>query len=504
LSVAKNLRTEVFWLHGIPLGFTMQCVTPRKRSLYFTMNVLAHIKAHPIFWVASLGGLFLMFPQLAFLAEEVGHGAEGGHGAFALTFLWIAIILLAAKISGLIEKWGQPSVLGELLIGVILGNLALLFGIEFFEPMKHSEILLFLAELGVVILLFQIGLESNTKDMAKVGLPALLVAVIGVIAPFGLGTWVLGPWLLPGLDFNTYLFLGAALTATSVGITARVFRDLGKLKSKETQIVLGAAVIDDILGLIILAVVSSIVTIGSVTGGTVLFIIGKAVAFLVAAIVIGQYAAGHIGKLLSHIQQGVGMKFTLAFSFGLVFAYLAHQIGLAAIVGAFAAGLILDPVAFRKFRRPEINEELDVVCSHCDYKTKKELGHIMDTQNQHHVEHLIEPIAFFVVPIFFVLTGMSVDLSTLADTSILLTALVITVAAFAGKLLAGVAAGQGVNKWIVGFGMVPRGEVGLIFATIGAGLGVVTDSVFSIIVIMVILTTLLTPPILTHLLKKQA
>lgn len=470
--------------------------------IYLTYCMLTHLKAHPLFWTSVGAGLVLMLPQCFTFAQEAAHG-EGGHGAFAFTFLWIAVILLAAKVSGLIERWGQPSVLGELVIGVILGNLALLVGVELFEPIKHDPIIAFLAELGVVVLLFQIGLESNVRDMAKVGRPALLVAVVGVVLPFVLGTWLVGPWLLPGLSFNAYLFLGAALTATSVGITARVFRDLGKLQSRESQIVLGAAVIDDILGLIILAVVSAIVTVGSVTAGSVLLIIGKAVAFLVAAILLGQYLAPQLGNLFSRIQEGVGMKFTLAFSFGLIFAFLAQEIGLAPIVGAFAAGLILDPVTFQRFKRPVVHDELEELCETCDTTTKEKLEGIMHDQREKHVEHLIEPVAYFLVPIFFVVTGMSVDLSTLADMNILLTALGITAAAFIGKILAGVVAGKGTNKWIVGFGMVPRGEVGLIFATIGAGLGVVTGSVFSVIVIMVILTTLLTPPILTGLLKRQ-
>ena len=178
---------------------------------------------------------------------------------FATTFLWIAVILIIAKTSSFIERIGQPPVLGELIAGVVVGNLALL-GINVFEPIKRDPIIAFLAELGVVILLFQIGLESNIQKMRAVGMRAFLVAIVGVIAPFILGTYVAGPLLLPSLNFNAYLFLGATLTATSVGITARVFRDLGKLQTKEAQIVLGAAVIDDVLGLVILGVISAIFT----------------------------------------------------------------------------------------------------------------------------------------------------------------------------------------------------------------------------------------------------
>ncbi|MAZ29747.1 sodium:proton exchanger, partial [bacterium] len=252
----------------------------------------------------------------------------------------MALILVAAKASSLIERFGQPAVLGELLVGVLLGNLALL-GITFFEPIKGDQIITFLAELGVVILLFQIGLESNIKEMTKVGLPAFMVAIAGVVAPFGLGVYVVGPWLLPEADMNTLLFLGAALTATSVGITARVFKDLGKLQTRESQIVLGAAVIDDVMGLIILAVVSAIVTVGSITGSAVALIILKAILFLGGAIVLGQLVAPRVSLYFSKIHTGVGMKFTLAFSVGLLFAYAAGQLGLAPIIGAFAGGLIL-------------------------------------------------------------------------------------------------------------------------------------------------------------------
>lgn len=429
-------------------------------------------------------------------------GAEAaGHAGFALTFLWIAVILIAAKLSGLVEKIGQPSVLGELIIGVVLGNLVLL-GIDVFEPIKQDGIIAFLSELGVVILLFQIGLESNIQKMGKVGMRAFAVAVLGVVVPFVLGTYLVGPWLLPGLTENAYLFIGATLTATSVGITARVFKDLGKLQSKEAQIVLGAAVIDDVLGLIILAVVSAIVTAGTVSLGTIGLISGKAILFLVASIGLGQLLAPYLSRGVAKVHAGVGMKFTLAICFGLVFAFLAQFIGLAPIVGAFAAGLILDPVHFKYFKDPKIVHDIKEFIHEVEPSIQGKLNTVINKHADRHIEDIIEPIGLFLVPIFFVLTGMNVKLETMFDGQIILVALAITVVAFLGKIVAGLAAGN-VNKWIVGWGMVPRGEVGLIFATIGKTLGVVTDQVFSVIVIMIILTTLLTPPILTFVIKRS-
>jgi Kef-type K+ transport system membrane component KefB len=427
---------------------------------------------------------------------------EGGSGnSMTSTLLWIAIILIAAKLSSLVEKFGQPPVLGELVVGVLLGNIALL-GINTFEPIKTNQFLLFLSELGVIILLFQVGLESNISQMKKVGMRAFLVATVGVVCPFVLGTYIVGPWLFPGLSSNAYLFLGAALTATSVGITARVFKDLNKLKTPEAQIVLGAAVIDDVMGLIILAIVSAIATLGSVSLGIISIIFLKAILFLVGAIFIGQILASFFGKMLSKIHTGVGMKLVLALSFAFIFSYIAGKMGLAPIVGAFAAGLVLDPVHFKFFKKPKISEELDEKSKKMYGKEKEEINEIINQHSEKHVEDLIEPIGYFLVPIFFVMTGMGVNLETLFDPKVLTVALAITFVAIIGKYASGFFAGK-VNKNIVGFGMVPRGEVGLIFASIGIGLGVINQQLFSVIIIMVIFTTLLTPPILTYLIKKS-
>ncbi len=447
--------------------------------------------------ILALPVLLFSYAFTAF-AEE---GAAVSHGAAAVTFLWIAVLLVLAKVGSLVERFGQPAVLGELVMGVILGNLSLV-GIHVFDVVKQDTIITFLAELGVVVLLFQIGLESNIGKMFKVGMRALMVATVGVVLPFVLGTYLVGPWALPGLSANAYLFLGAALTATSVGITARVFKDLGKLQSSEAQIVLGAAVIDDVMGLIILAVVSAIVQEGGVSAMTVGLITGKSILFLVGAIVLGQLLAPLLGRIFSLIHTGVGMKFTLAISFGLFVSYLAHLIGLAPIVGAFAAGLVLDPVHFRYFKDPRVVTDIKEALAGADAKVKALVNEAVEPHAHRHIEDIIEPLGLFLIPIFFIMTGMAVDLETLFDTTILLSALAITAAAFVGKIASGLVAGK-VNKAIVGFGMVPRGEVGLIFASIGMSLGVVTGQMYSVIVAMVILTTLCTPPILTFLLKKS-
>src|SRR4030066_513654 len=301
----------------------------------------------------------LVIPALSFATEADQGGGEHGSN-IAVIFLWIAIILILAKVSALVERVGQPAVLGEILMGICLGNLPLL-GIYFFAPMVSNEIMHFLAELGVVILLFYIGMESSVESMVKVGAQSFLVATIGVVVPFILGAYVAGPLLMPGQSDNTYLFLGSILTATSVGITARVLKDIGKSQTAESRIIIGAAVIDDVMGLVILAVVSAIVFKGSVSMGEMGIVLAKAIIFLIGAVLIGMPLAPFLGKFFSKINTGVGMKFALVISFGLVFAYLASLVGLAPIVGAFAGGLILKPVHFKKFENPKIVEELEEV-----------------------------------------------------------------------------------------------------------------------------------------------
>ena len=419
----------------------------------------------------------------------------------AQTFGILAVLIVLAKAASLVERFRQPAVLGEILMGVIVGNL-FLFGFDFFEPAKKDPIMVFLAEFGVVVLLFQIGLESSVGAMMKVGMRALLVAVVGVAVPFAIGVWFVGPVLFPSGSFNTYLFFGATLTATSVGITARVFQDMGTLQSREAQIVLGAEVIDDVIGLIILAIVSAVVKSGTVSALEVLVITGKAVGFLVGALIAGRYLARFFTGIFVRINTGMGVKLVLAMGTCLMFAYVSSLLGLAPIVGAFAAGLILDQVYFRGFADATLAGDIRQAVKEGDAATKSRVREVLDRHAKHHLEELLMPIGWVFVPLFFIYTGMQVNLEVLKDAHLVVVALGVTFVAFAGKLVSGLVAGP-VNKWIVGWGMAPRGEVGLIFAVVGKQLGVVDDEEFAAIVIMVMLTTLLTPPILAWLIKRQ-
>ena len=439
----------------------------------------------------------LILSVAALALPLAAHAASAG--AVGENLLWLALILMAARLfAPLAQRFGFPAVLGELLLGVVLGNLSLL-GIGVFDGIARDPIVAFIAELGVIVLLLQIGLETRLADLARVGGRASAVAAVGVVVPFLIGVLLAGPLLLPGLEQNTYLFLGATLAATSVGITGRVFRDLGQLHLPAARIVLGAAVIDDVLGLVILAVVSSLVAAGSVSFAEILWIVAKSMLFLIGSIGIGRLIARQPAAGMARIDQGQSMLFAQVLAAGLFFAWLAHAVGLAPLIGAFAAGLLFEPVFLKDFRTPRIVAEIEPLLAAAPPAVTERVKSALLGHTRHQHEHMLEPIGYFFVPVFFVLTGMQVDLRAFADPTVLAVALGITVAAIAGKLAAGLCAGKGA-RWLVGWGMVPRGEVGLIFAMAGKSLGVMDETLFSAVVVMVILTTLITPPMLIRLL----
>jgi Kef-type K+ transport system membrane component KefB len=394
----------------------------------------------------------------------------------------IALVLVSAKLCGdLFERAGLPPVLGELAAGILIGNLDLL-GVHDLHFLEGDPQLALLAELGVVLLLFQVGLESNMAQMAKVGASAFVVATVGVILPLALGYGVHAA-IDPDRSWHTHLFIGAVLSATSVGITARVFKDLGKIDSPTGRVVLGAAVIDDVMGLVVLAVVTGIVT-GANTGQSldvlaISLLIVKAIGFLGLAILLGGPVSRRLYKAAGVLRvRGVLLAASLAF--GLVVAYLAYLVGLAPIVGAFAAGLVLDEVVY----------------------------HDLQDRENHRLEDQLRPLGELLTPMFFVLTGAKVDLSIFGDTDTVTLAAALTAAAVIGKQACTlVAFGEGVHKLSVGLGMIPRGEVGLIFAAAGHALlldgkPVISESTYGAIVIMVMITTMVTPPLLAWSLKR--
>jgi Kef-type K+ transport system membrane component KefB len=316
-----------------------------------------------------------------------------------------------------------------------------------------------------------VGLESTVEDLLSVGARALAVAIAGVVAPFALG-FATSRWLLPDAPSATHLFQGAALCATSVGITARVLRDLGQMQSHAARVILGAAVIDDVLGLVILAVVVGVVATGGFELGSVAKISLLSAAFLLAVLWLGERVGAGAARVLAALERR-NAKLLAPLLLAFATAWLVNQIGLAAIIGAFAAGLLLRDEHF----------------------TAKDGG-------PESLHEILAPLESVFAPVFFVLIGMQVNLALLADPATLALGGALTVVAIASKLVAGFFAGPKADKWVVGLGMVPRGEVGLIFASIGKSLGVIDGGVFSAVVLMVIATTLFAPIALDRVLRQ--
>lgn len=404
-------------------------------------------------------------------------GAAGHGDGLNNLLLALVVLLPAAKLAGAAaERWGQPAVLGELVAGLVIGNLNLL-GFAALDFLETDPGLHLLAQLGVILLLFEIGLDASLADLVKVGVSSLLVATVGIVLPFVLG-WLASAWLLPDQSYYVHAFIGATLCATSVGITARVLQDIGAIGSHEAKIILGAAVIDDILGLLILAVVSGMIA-GADKGvplslASVGYLIGTAVFFLVGALLIGIWLVPPIFRHAARATRRAVMLFTLSLALCFLLSYLSILIGLAAIVGAFAAGLILERVPFDRILHAE---ELSP-------------------------DKMLHPLSAFLVPLFFVQMGVRIDLASLIRLDVLELAGVLTIAAIAGKLACGLGAlGRNLSHVAIGIGMIPRGEVGLIFAGIGLtltvdGQRILDEALFSAILIMVMVTTLVTPPLL--------
>jgi Na+:H+ antiporter len=407
---------------------------------------------------------------------------DTAHGDTVARFvLALAVLLVSGKVAGeLAARLRQPAVLGELVAGIVLGNV----GLHWIDWIKTDEVMDVFANVGVLILLFEIGVGETVGQMLQVGWSSFLVATIGVVVPFSLG-WAVGAILLPNASVYVHAFIGATLCATSVGITARALQDLGASKRTEARIILGAAVVDDVLGLMILGIVSSAIV--SAARGEALswFSVAQTAAaaatFLFGAIAIGRTAVPQLFAWGARLETS-GVLLSLSLSFCFIMAWLASLVGLAPVIGAFAAGLVLDNAHYHDFV----------------------------ARGERAVEDLLRPLTDFLVPLFFVLMGLRTDLHAFAQPGMLGLAAAITVAAVIGKQACGLGVvTRGVDRLSVGIGMIPRGEVGLIFANVVLGLTLAGEPIlsretFSAVVGMVVVTTMITPPALRWSLNRAS
>jgi Kef-type K+ transport system membrane component KefB len=372
----------------------------------------------------------------------------------------LVALLVATKVLGILaQRLGQPSVVGELIAGILLGK-SVLGILDPADQVVHS-----LAQIGVVVLLFEIGLHTNIRSLLKVGSAALAVAIVGVILPFSLGY---GVCIALGMPAIPAIVAGAALTATSIGISARTLSDLGELHSPEGQIVLGAAVIDDVIGLVILSVVSGIAGGVGLSAAGVTVTTAIAVGFIAGSLALGSLIIPPFFHFVDRVEAS-GTLSVAALAFAFLLAWLASLAGSATIIGAFAAGLILH-----------------------------------NTPQRARIESTTTALGHFFVPIFFAAVGAAVELGVFADGKALVVGSALLIVGVAGKIAAGYAPFwlKG-RKLLTGVAMVPRGEVGLIFAQMGLTTAVLTSDLFSALAITVLATTLITPPLLAYLTRSQ-
>jgi Kef-type K+ transport system membrane component KefB len=460
---------------------------------------------------------FFMMALCFFVPTVVFASASKGHSdPVASVVLWVTLIFFFGLMGRYIaELLNQPGVLGELLMGVLLGNLCYFFGLPLAIVLREGALVFDImgdvltgssvaksvytslptlpeaqeltavlkgtngvnlirvayvvdsfSRYGVIFLLFMVGLETSIDEIKHTGAEAMRVAIIGVVVPIILG-FLVTLLLVPNASIKTDLFLAATLSATSVGITARVLKGMKKLRTREAKTIMGAAMIDDVLGLVILAVVSSVVITGVLEWGVLSRIIIQVVLFFSGVLLVGPWILQRMIRFFRFLEPWES-KLAISFVFVMSLSWLATLVQLASIIGAFAAGLIIHDGFFD--------------------------GHALDGKRDTQIRELVAPLEAILAPLFFMLIGIQVKLEAFLDWHVLLIAFGLTVAAVVGKLVSGMGGAKKDDRLLIGVGMLPRGEVGLVFASIGRTLGVLSDELFSAIILMVIITTLMAPP----------
>jgi Kef-type K+ transport system membrane component KefB len=463
-----------------------------------------------------LGLLLAICASFVWAKSGVSAKSEVANIDPASAIIFWGTVLLAFGIVGryLAKIFGQPGVLGELFMGVVVGNVCYAYHVPLMIVLRDSASVLAVIQkmlqgvslttavhqlisdtyyakqviaamsghnghqwitvtfvvdafsrYGVIFLLFMVGLDSSLRDLKKTGKESALVAIIGVIAPLILGL-LITKWMLPHSLFSTALFVAATLSATSVGITARVLQDMNKLKTREAKTILGAAMLDDVLGLVILSVVSAMVVVGSMSPWMFVRILGMAIVFFPLSLWLGPVLLRRMIAWITFVAPWEA-KLLTSFIFIMGFSWLATMVHMSTIIGAFMAGIILHEGFFEARER--------------------------ELKNPQSIRNLLAPFESIFAPLFFVLIGIQVRLESFLDKQVFLYSLCLLAAAIVGKLISGFGANRRDDRLLVGIGMIPRGEVGLVFASVGKSLHIIPDALFSAIIVMVVVTTFITP-----------
>ena len=433
-----------------------------------------------------------------------------------IILLQFAFIILCIILAKSIRHINQAMVLGQIFIGMIIATFAH-YKINFFLSMINNDVFLFLAELGSIFLLFEIGLESNLSSITNAGKNAVIVALTGVIVPFTLGYFVVTPIIMSNVSNDILIvtnnpefyevtlqtFIGSILAITSTGISVSVFKELNLLQSQACKIVLAASIIDDIMGLALLSIVTSLALssrIDIISIGVVLLYI---LLFFIISILVGQKILPKVINLISVISNNSDTLVLIMISYALCMSFFASAIGLASVIGAFIAGLLLEKHHFNKYKSPNNSNTLNNTNPNTFGEFINNITPNNLTGSSISLEHLIKPFGKLLTPIFFIYAGMQVDIISAFNFITLKLTFIISVFAIVSKIVAGYLLPKTSNRLIIGIGMVPRGEIGLIFATTGLSLKIINHEIFSAIVLMIVVTSIFTPPLLTYATKKS-
>ncbi len=417
------------------------------------------------------------------------------HDYNPMILLWLVIFIFLSRSLSIIKKIGIPLIVGEILTGIILGCLDDM-GINIFYDIMNNEIMSFLAELGGIILMFEIGLESKFSDLKKNFHLGCVVAISGSILTFMVG-FVVSKYLIPNHNLMRDLLLGVITAATATGISAKTFKDMNLLHTHEVQVVLVSSIIDELISVFIFGVISAIILNNTVSVLQISLSVAQVLAFFVFAAIFGNWITPLLTKWSIKIHAGMNMKLGVLLIICFLFSWIAYISGLATVLGAFIAGLILDEIYFVSFSRSHFFKNLVDLTKHIPHEgIKNEILQLITHQESKTLEELIKPLSHLFVPIFFIYIGFMLDIKILFEIHTLYLILVILIMSLGGRIISGFLVqrhNKSFNHLIIGLGMTPIGEAGLIFAMFGKNLNILDAITFAVIIACIVIATILTP-----------
>ena len=414
------------------------------------------------------------------------------HNSNSILFLWIALFIFLSRSLSVVKKFGLPLVIGEIIAGVIIGDLHF-FGITLFDGVEDNAIIMFLAGIGSIILMFEIGIESKLTDLRRNFRNGTKIAVLGTLLTFVSG-YLIGAYFVPKSSLATCLLLGVITASTATGISAKTFKELKIMNSKEVKLVLVASIIDEFISVVCFAVISGLIINASFSFFNFSITVAQVLMFFAFAVIFGSWITPVFTKWSTRINPGLNMKIGVLFIICLLFSWVADVMGLATVIGAFVAGLMLDEFYFKSFSKSGFFRELRNIATNCsDETTQFRLNLVIETQEKKSLEELLKPLSHLFVPIFFIHIGLMLDVSKLTNLKTLVIVGLLLGFSFIGRILSGCLIKGNLNKLIIGLGMTPIGEAGLIFATFGKSMNLIGNTLFTAIVSSVVLASITTP-----------